>query len=329
MKTLQHLSKIGLLILFILGGCDTATTTTDNTNLTAEETAMKQQQERVVTVQQVATAEETKLDILDVSATVAVLLKDDATAKTDDGQLCGTRTRTRDLATQTTTLVVDFGTGCTGPRGITRSGKMTIVQTRKDNGFTKSITFDQFTTDSTIVHGKLGETITRIQATSVTKQITAENLSLTRGSKTNLIESMDRSYTFFAPTITETTRARGDIEITGKANGTNSEGKKYSIEITDKLVIKGSCMGEGMFVPVSGKKTMKLEGTDDSVIDYGDGTCDNKATVTSGTTTSEITIDRTHGRNTDFPSLGGLIHGGWHFGGNHPPPPPRGNHNQG
>ena len=77
------------------------------------------------------------------------------------------------------------------------------------------------------------------------------------------------------------------VYIKGSADGTDRNGKKFSVSIDDSnpLVRKMGCT-----YIVKGTQTLKLEGKKDRTIDYGDGTCDNKATLTIGGNTFEFSL---------------------------------------
>ena len=67
------------------------------------------------------------------------------------------------------------------------------------------------------------------------------------------------------------------VYIKGGADGTDRNGKAFSVSIDDSnpLVRKTGCT----YIS-KGAQTLKLEGKKDRIIDYGDGSCDNKATLT-------------------------------------------------
>jgi hypothetical protein len=48
----------------------------------------------------------------------------------------------------------------------------------------------------------------------------------------------------------------------------------------EELVYDRSCLAEGVFIAVQGKKLVK-HGARELTIDYGDGTCDNLVTLTN------------------------------------------------
>lgn len=68
------------------------------------------------------------------------------------------------------------------------------------------------------------------------------------------------------------------LKVTGSASGTNRNEVDFIITITKTLVAKALC-------PYIIEGTLKITSDDvkkDIVIDYGDGTCDDKATITIG-----------------------------------------------
>jgi hypothetical protein len=74
--------------------------------------------------------------------------------------------------------------------------------------------------------------------------------------------------------------------ITGTANGTGTDGKTYSINITSPLMKKLNC--EWL---ESGILNIQIQGLPAITLDYGNGTCDNLATATVNGQTYIITLD--------------------------------------
>jgi hypothetical protein len=87
----------------------------------------------------------------------------------------------------------------------------------------------------------------------------------------------------------ETPRYWWDNEwlIRGTASGTNIDGVSYSNEIINPVLIKSIC-----HFPVSGTINMDISEYGLVVLDYGDGECDNIATLTYGDETWEIILGR-------------------------------------
>ena len=75
--------------------------------------------------------------------------------------------------------------------------------------------------------------------------------------------------------LTPQTKIISHIYITGSANGVNSNAKKYTINITKPIKIQRGCN-----YVTEGTLDLKPEGGETWTVDYGNGTCDNKATIT-------------------------------------------------
>ena len=71
----------------------------------------------------------------------------------------------------------------------------------------------------------------------------------------------------------------------GSAQGTNFEGENFSMTITTPLIKSAGC-----FFITQGVQEISPAGKSTRVIDYGDGTCDDIATVTVDGESKEITI---------------------------------------
>jgi len=87
----------------------------------------------------------------------------------------------------------------------------------------------------------------------------------------------------------ETPRYWWDNEwlITGTASGTNRDGVNFNNEITIPVLVKSVCR-----FPVSGTISHTITDVGTYILDYGDGECDNIATITFGDETWEITLGR-------------------------------------
>ena len=79
----------------------------------------------------------------------------------------------------------------------------------------------------------------------------------------------------------------------GTSSGINMEGLAYSkvVEEANPVTFKQSCKEDRIFAPVSGIVTISIEGEPDKIVDYGDGTCDNLATVSQGDLVEEIEVN--------------------------------------
>lgn len=74
--------------------------------------------------------------------------------------------------------------------------------------------------------------------------------------------------------------------ITGSANGTDRNGKTFSVEINSPLRKEMSCRWL-----VSGRLTLTPEGRKSRTVDFGDGTCDNRAKLIIDDNEYEFILD--------------------------------------
>ncbi|NOR87152.1 MAG: hypothetical protein GQ527_06040 [Bacteroidales bacterium] len=105
------------------------------------------------------------------------------------------------------------------------------------------------------------------------------------GAISTRIMNHNREWTFGI----ETPRYWWDNEwlIRGTASGTNIDGVSFNNEITTPVLVKSVCR-----FPVSGTIDHTITDVGTFVLDYGDGECDNIATITFGDETWEIILGR-------------------------------------
>jgi hypothetical protein len=74
--------------------------------------------------------------------------------------------------------------------------------------------------------------------------------------------------------------------ITGYASGTDRNGNPFTVTITSPIIVSFLC-------PWIEQGTLEIThgNLPDATIDYGDGTCDDQATITIGNTTITITLN--------------------------------------
>jgi hypothetical protein len=76
------------------------------------------------------------------------------------------------------------------------------------------------------------------------------------------------------------------FEFTGNAQGKNREGKKYTVNVTVPVIKRASCSWI-----TQGRIDLTPEGLATRTVDYGDGTCDDKATLTINGNTFQFTMN--------------------------------------
>jgi hypothetical protein len=186
------------------------------------------------------------------------------------------------------TITIDFGTGCTGIDGHTRRGKIITVYTGRmvKPGSTATTTFDGFYIDSNKIEG------THIIQNNSTARTTIFTVNVQNGKITK--PNGDYNAVNFTRTWTQTEGSGTPgypldnvYSITGNASGTVSKNDttvQWTANITTPLTRKFTCRWI-----VAGQTTITRNNLS-GVLDYGDGTCDNQATLTVGSKVYNITL---------------------------------------
>jgi len=186
------------------------------------------------------------------------------------------------------TITIDFGSGCTGRDGHTRRGKITAVYTgpMRNAGSTATVSLDGFYIDSVKIEGSLKvENNSTSAGRGFTVTITNGKLSDPSGDYVEINRTHSWAQTEGSSTPHDPT---DDVfSITGSSSGTASVSGisfQWTTNITKPVIRKLSCRWR-----VSGEVTV-TRNSKTAVIDYGNGDCDNKATVTVGQKVHDITL---------------------------------------
>ncbi|MDB5271329.1 MAG: hypothetical protein JWP58_4369 [Hymenobacter sp.] len=188
---------------------------------------------------------------------------------------------TRTYTAQNRTLIIDFHAGCLCADGRFRSGQIVV----------------QFTTD---VNRRIAGAVVRRRNYFVNYNqhiarrtftdlgggsfnIAVDSASIIRANNGGT-HSWTANWTF-APTANTTATVR-EYRVTGMAAGTNRKGVSYTTTVQTPLIKSSTCFkyftAGTINITNSNNKTMTL--------DYGNGTCDNVATVTVNGHTKTIAL---------------------------------------
>ena len=185
------------------------------------------------------------------------------------------------------TLTLDFGTGCTSADGILRTGKLIYLFTGPllFPGATASVTFTNYTVNGYGLQGTYAITNNSSEQSgiSITTQVT--NGIITFPNTTNYHYSHNRTYIITAGSSTPFDISDDVYSITGNSSFSTSDGSSIVWTITTPLIKAVSCHYISLGV-VGFVYDQAVNGT----IDFGDGTCDNAATITVGTFQKPITL---------------------------------------
>lgn len=171
------------------------------------------------------------------------------------------------------TIVIDFGTSCTF-RGITRSGKINIVlsDSVRRSGSTAVMTFDNYFVNGYKKEGKITWTNTSTPGTKSWSRL-VENGKITAPDGRYWLHSGIRYVTQTAGVLTPNNLLDDVYSITGNHTVTNSAGRTRDCTVLEALQKKFICSNID-------KGKLKVQGPNHyAIIDFGDGTCDNLATI--------------------------------------------------
>ena len=195
---------------------------------------------------------------------------------------------------------IDFGSGCVSQDGIMRSGKKLITvyadwQTAAAGTLVSEETFSDFYSDSVNVSGNIKIYVDTAASPGPLALKIVANKTFT-DSKGNTSTFISTDYCLQTAGNTTTTKEDNVYQITGGASGTEVLDGSLAVSWTSTIdpsnpVIKmGDCMYRskgGLIIQLT------LEGSSvfNEYLNYGDGSCDNNATLTiNGGTPQQITL---------------------------------------
>ncbi|XOV94236.1 MAG: hypothetical protein ACFHWX_05930 [Bacteroidota bacterium] len=192
-------------------------------------------------------------------------------------------------------ITIDFGDGCEGPNGVVKSGKVIIEYDGRmhESGSYRQISFEDFYVDSIHVEGvrKVSNVTDETNAqNSISFEIILDGGKLTFPDGTFATRDANHLRTLFF----HLDRRENYATVDGSASGVNLNGDNYEVNILETLVFKRGCRDSRIVVPVAGVKEI-IVGDRSAIIDYGDGECDNEASITADGETVVRTI-RPRGR---------------------------------
>lgn len=186
-------------------------------------------------------------------------------------------------------LTIDFGTvNCLCADGRNRRGKIIVTYTGRyfETGAVKTMNFDNFYRNDNKLEGT--RTITNNGLDNQGRMnwtINAQNMKITKSNGKVHTWNSVRTRTMIAGYDTQIWT--DDVyEITGSASGINANGLNYTANITKALHRAMNCRWID-----SGTIEITPEGKNTRTVDFGNGTCDDQATVSVKKRTRNITLN--------------------------------------
>lgn len=184
-------------------------------------------------------------------------------------------------------MTIDFGTSCTGKDGKIRSGKI-IVTTESFTRFSsvRNKSFENYYVDEKKIEGSIVKTILKDTANNIRTAVIHEDITITfpdNEVSAHRLADLTRQYQRNEPG----NNADNQIVSWGTVEFTRVSGVKATKTITaeNPLVFKAAC-----HQIVSGIVSFTTSDNRSWTIDYGNGDCDNIATLTKNGKTKEITL---------------------------------------
>lgn len=196
----------------------------------------------------------------------------------DNTAFSGCATVTKDTLSNPRVITIDFGSvNCECNDGRFRRGKIIITYTGKyfEEAATKNIAFEDYYINDNHVEGSRTVTNKGLNdAGNPNWSIEVKNMKVTAVDGAFFTWNSTRNREMIAGYNTLFDFSDDAYSITGSANGINKKGLAFSATITKALLVSFDCrwIKSGIVEMIPAKKANRS-------IDYGDGTCDNEATV--------------------------------------------------
>lgn len=205
-----------------------------------------------------------------------------------NGSLCANVTLTPVGATFPKTLTIDYGMECQSIDGVMRTGKIVAVfdGNFEDENTVVNVSFDNYTAGQYVIAGtdSIINTGTDSDGNPTFSEF-IEEATVTLGSETiRWSAELNRSWTEGDTTNFTTDTTGGTLglagltddvfTLAGSASGNDSRTHPFTLEITEPLVLSSDCK----YIS-SGMLTVSPANFNTGTVDYGDGTCNQQATM--------------------------------------------------
>ena len=194
--------------------------------------------------------------------------------------------RTQECFVTTTTqmenqLLVTFESSCTGADGKVRSGSILLEWSgsQETNDFSYTVLFDGYKVDDYGLAGSITVSDLTFKENGFGFKSLVNDGIVTCPDGKQIIYEQDYDYDL---TINEGL----EIRITGSSSGTGKEGNSYTANIKEAILVVSGCQ-----YAVSGSFDATFNDRPMVTVDYGDGTCDNKAVASRGDHSLSFDLD--------------------------------------
>ena len=208
---------------------------------------------------------------------------------------CASVTVYNKVSTDQDTIVIDFGTaGCTGLDGRTRKGQVIVYYTGKFKkiGSSHTITFNNYYVDGNKIDGSKTVTNNGFNGAGHMNWSLNVNGTIALASGGTISWSSTRNHELLQGLAADTTITwnMAKWSITGSANGTSATGVNYTASVVSPVIRDFTCTNAGRRHFTQGVVDITPSGKSTRTIDFGNGACDDQATVTINGKTYTITL---------------------------------------
>lgn len=236
-----------------------------------------------------------------------------STYKNADGSLISCASSvTLDTSAKTVTVVFNGTTACldgrirNGTLVFNYSGSTNGAKYFRDPGFSCTVTSSNYYVDGNkvdIISKTITNNTTPVAGTdTIDKSTTNEtwtvnaNIKITKTNGETITWTCNRTTTLLNTSTVYTNSSTpinwpaAKISITGTASGSRSNGESFTVTATSLVRDFGGCSVSGKHPFISGILEYTPSGKIKRTIDFGNGACDNVATVTVGSYSTTITL---------------------------------------
>jgi hypothetical protein len=202
---------------------------------------------------------------------------------------CATLTFDTLNSTDNDTLIVNFGTGCTGLDGRTRSGILQYIYTAgkhyRDSANVINVSTNNYVVDGNSINiaSKTIKNLGHITNGNLTWSIVA-SMTITKSNGKTIIWTTNKTKVLLAgerPNNQPIDWAQAQIAIFGTASGTSANGESFTASVSEAswLIRNFNCIGYRKFF-VAGELDFTPGSKPTRYVNFGTGACDDLATVT-------------------------------------------------
>ncbi|HKC69961.1 MAG TPA: hypothetical protein VKG26_17120 [Bacteroidia bacterium] len=197
------------------------------------------------------------------------------------------------------TLLVNFGTGCTGLDGRPRSGSLQYIYTAgmhyRDSGNVINVSSNNYVVDGNSINiaSKTIKNLGHITNTNLTWNIVA-SMTITKANGKTITWTTNKTKVLLAgerPNNQPIDWAQAQIALFGTASGTSANGESFTASVAQAtwLIRNFNCTGYRKCF-VAGELDFTPGSKPTRYINFGTGSCDNQATVTISGHVYNITL---------------------------------------